>query len=455
MSEPHAHDHSHEHEQAHAHDHSQEHEHPHGQEHDHPHDHSHPHTHTHDDTVIEGPVAWEGITVPVADGPTPRVAWFHCFSGIAGDMAFGALIDAGADVDELRSMLARLPVSGWSIETETVLRSGIGGTKVHVHTESDPPARSAAVVAAIVAEAELPDRVRRRALATIRALAEAEGRLHRQPPESVHLHEVGALDAIIDVVGTCIALELLGVDEVASSAVADGTGTVRAAHGVLPVPVPAVVSLLAGAPTYGLDIERELTTPTGAALLAANVVEWGGLPAMTIERSGYGAGTADLGDRPNLTRVVIGTRSTAVAAEGQPVMLLEANVDDVTGETLAFAVERLLAAGAHDAWLTPIIMKKGRPACTVSVLVDPADAVAVREVLVRETGTMGVRGRTMERWPQARAFDTVVIDGHEITVKSTADRVKAEHEDAARAARALGVPLRDIARRAEQAWRDR
>ena len=269
MSEPHAHDHSHEHEQAHSHDHSQEHEHPHGQEHDHPHDHSHPHTHTHDDTVIEGPVAWEGITVPVADGPTPRVAWFHCFSGIAGDMAFGALIDAGADVDELRSMLARLPVSGWSIETETVLRSGIGGTKVHVHTESDPPARSAAVVAAIVAEAELPDRVRRRALATIRALAEAEGRLHRQPPESVHLHEVGALDAIIDVVGTCIALELLGVDEVASSAVADGTGTVRAAHGVLPVPVPAVVSLLAG--VAGVDDVREQRGAPPPPLLSRRV----------------------------------------------------------------------------------------------------------------------------------------------------------------------------------------
>ena len=400
-------------------------------------------------------MAWEGVTVPVATGPHPTVAWFHCFSGIAGDMALGALIDAGADVDELRAMLARLPVGGWSIETETVLRSGIGGTKVHVRTEAAPPARSAAVVAAIVAAAKLPDRVHRRALSTFRALAEAEGRLHRQPPESVHFHEVGALDAIIDVVGTCIALELLGVDEVASSPVADGTGTVRAAHGVLPVPVPAVVSLLAGAPTYGLDIERELTTPTGAALLAANVVEWGVMPAMTIERSGYGAGTADLGDRPNLTRVVIGTRAARGAVEGQPVVLLEANVDDVTGETLAFAVEELLAAGAHDAWLTPIVMKKGRPAFTVSVLVDTADAAALREVLVRETGTMGVRGRTMERWPQARSFTTVSVDGHEIRVKSSEGRVKAEHDDVARAARALGQPLRDIARQAEQAQRDR
>jgi len=415
----------------------------------------HDHDHTHDDAVVEGPVAWEGVTVPVATGPKVTVAWFHCFSGIAGDMALGALIDAGADVDELRTMLARLPVGGWSIETETVLRSGIGGTKVHVHTEATPPARSAAVVAAIVADAKLPDRVHRRALATFRALAQAEGHLHRQPPESVHFHEVGALDAIIDVVGTCIALELLGVDEVASSPVADGTGTVRAAHGLLPVPVPAVVSLLAGAPTYGLDIQRELTTPTGAALLAANAVEWGVMPAMTIERSGYGAGTADLGDRPNLTRVIIGTRSSSQSVEGQPVVLLETNVDDVTGETLAYAVEQLLAAGAHDAWLTPILMKKGRPAFTVSVLADPADAASLREVLVRETGTMGVRGRTMERWPQARSFDVVTIDGYAVRVKATAGRVKAEHDDVARVARALGMPLREIARRAEETWRGR
>jgi len=422
--------------------------------HDHDHSHDHSHDHVHDNTVFEGTVAWEGVTVPAAPSSNSTVAWFHCFSGIAGDMALGALIDAGANVDEIRSMLERLPVKGWSLETETVLRSGIAGTKVHVHTESAPPARSAAVVAQIVADAGLPDRVHRRALATFRALAEAEGRLHRQPPESVHFHEVGALDAIIDVVGTCIALELLGVDEVTSSPVADGLGTVRAAHGVLPVPVPAVVSLLANAPTYGLDIPRELTTPTGAALLAANVVQWGPMPAVSISSAGFGAGTADLGDRPNLTRVVIGTRSDSPSVEGQPVVLLEANVDDVTGETLAYAIDALLEAGAHDAWLTPIIMKKGRPAHTVSALVDPAHAAAVREVLVRETGTMGVRGTQLERWPQSRAFDTVDVDGQPVRVKVTAGRVKAEHDDAAQAARALGLPLREVTRRAEQSWRD-
>ena len=399
---------------------------------------------------------WRGTASPC---PPPRgadatVAWFHCFSGIAGDMALGALLDAGADLHEVRTLLKRLPVGGWEIETETVLRSGIGGTKVHVRTEAGPPARSAREVAAMVAGAGLPDRVRRRALATFRALAEAEGRLHRVDPAAVHLHEVGALDAIVDVVGTCAALELLGVDEVTSSPVADGLGTVRAAHGVLPVPVPAVVELLTGAPTYGLDIARELTTPTGAALLAANVVEWGPMPAMVVGATGFGAGSADLGDRPNLTRVVVGRRSDpAGRVPGQAVVLLEANVDDVTGETLAHAVDALLEAGAHDAWVTPIVMKKGRPAHTVGVLVDPALAAAVRAVLVRETGTMGVRGSTIERWPQRRSFDEVTLDGHTVRVKVTAGRVKAEHDDAARAARALGLPLREVAARAEAAWR--
>lgn len=420
------------------------------QHHDHHHDHRHDHDH-HESGAV--PV-WADVAVSRHRSPGATVAWFHCFSGIAGDMALGALVDAGADLDEIRVQLGRLPVTGWRLESETVLRSGIAATKIHVHADDDVTARPAALVADLVAEAGLPERVRTRALATIGALAEAEGRLHDRPAASVHLHEVGGIDAIVDIVGSCIALELLGVDEVASSPVADGMGTVRAAHGVLPVPVPAVVNLLAGAPTYGLDIARELTTPTGAALLAANVVEWGPMPAMTIRSSGFGAGSADLGDRPNVTRVVVGTRSEPVVA-GQPVMLLETNVDDVTGEVLAHCVEELLAAGAHDAWLVPIVMKKGRPAFTVSVLCEPSSAPELRAVLVRETGSMGVRGSTLERWPQAREVGEVVVDGHVVRIKATAGRVKAEHDDVAVAARALGLPLREVARRAEEAWRTR
>ena len=192
-----------------------------------------------------------------------RLAWFHCFSGIAGDMALGSLIDAGADVDEVRSMVERLPVHGWRLEAEPVLRCGIGATKAHVHTDETTVVRTASHIAALVEEARLPDRVRQRALAVFAALAEAEGRLHRRPPEQVHFHEVGGLDAIVDVVGTCSALEVLDIDIVYGSVVVTGTGMVRAAHGLLPNPAPAVVELLAGvgAPTRGIDLGVELTTP--------------------------------------------------------------------------------------------------------------------------------------------------------------------------------------------------
>ncbi len=379
------------------------------------------------------------------------VAWFHCFSGIAGDMALGALVDAGADLDEVRRLLELLPVGGWAIEAEPVLRSGIAATQVHVHAEPSSVVRTAAHITGMVTEARLPDRVQRRALATFDALARAEGRLHRRPPESVHFHEVGGVDAIIDVVGTCAALEVLGIDEVDASAVAHGTGMVRAAHGLLPIPAPAVVELLAGAPSYQLDVPVELTTPTGAALLASMVTEWGPMPPLTIGRTGFGAGSADLGDRPNLTQVVLGTRSGELTT-GQPVVLVEVNVDDATGETLAHTISALLEAGAHDAWVTPIVMKKGRPAHTVSALADPALAGQVAGVLGAETGSLGVRGQRLERWPQARELHAVEVDGLAVRIKVSAGRVKVEHDDAARVARRLGRPLREVVARAEQEW---
>jgi uncharacterized protein (TIGR00299 family) protein len=266
-----------------------------------------------------------------------KLAWFHCFSGIAGDMALGALVDAGADIAEVRSLCERLPVGGWGLEAEVVTRCGVAGTKVHVRAEETSVVRTAGHIVALVEEARLPDRARARALAVFAALAEAEGRLHNRPAEQVHFHEVGALDAIVDVVGSCVALELLEVDEVHASPVANGLGMIRSAHGALPNPSPAVVELLRAAPTYGLDLPVELTTPTGAALLAALVSGWGPMPAMTIEASGFGAGSRDLDNRPNLTQVVIGAEAAELPA-GQPVVLLEANVDDVTGETLAHCI---------------------------------------------------------------------------------------------------------------------
>lgn len=381
-----------------------------------------------------------------------RVAWWHCFAGIAGDMALGALVDAGADLDLIRQELAGLPVAGWAVEAIPVLRGGLACTHVQVLVKETSMARTHADIVGLVTEARLPERVRSRALATFAGMAEVEGRLHRRPPSQVHLHEVGGIDAIIDIVGTCAALEILDVDRVTSSALAQGTGVVRSTHGLLPVPAPAVVALLtaAGAPTYGTELPHELTTPTGAALLAALADGWGPMPSMTVEASGFGAGTRDLDGQPNAVQVVIGTAADA-GGEGQPIRLLEANVDDVTGEVLAHTVAALLAAGAHDAWITPVVAKKGRPAHVVSVVCDPARAAGLRAILAAETGTLGVRSQAMVRWVAPRRTDEVTVEGYPVRVKRGPHRVKAEHDDAARVAGLTGLPLREVARRAEQA----
>jgi len=391
------------------------------------------------------------------------VAWFHCFSGIAGDMALGSLVDAGADPGEVRALLDRLPVGGWDLQFEPVLRCGIAATQAVVHASDTGVVRTAGHIAGLIEEARLPERVTRRALATFRALAEVEGRLHRRAPEQVHFHEVGGLDAIVDVVGTAAALEVLGVDDVRSSSVANGTGMVRAAHGLLPNPAPAVVGLLEGAPTHGVDVALELTTPTGAALLAATVSAWGPLPAMRIDATGFGAGSREIDGRPNAVQVVVGraiASGTGPGAQlgvagGQPVVLLEANVDDATGEVLAHAVAALLAAGAHDAWVTPIVMKKGRPAHVVSALADPALAEQVTTVLAAETGSLGVRGTAIERWPRSRGVETVDVAGLPVRVKVSPGRAKVEHDDAARVARLRGLPLREVLSLAEAEARRR
>ncbi|MBW8825093.1 MAG: nickel pincer cofactor biosynthesis protein LarC [Acidobacteria bacterium] len=383
------------------------------------------------------------------------VAWFHCFSGIAGDMALGSLLDAGADLDAVLGMLQGLGVEGWSLTAEPVLRGGVAGTRALVTAEDTTVVRTYANICSIIENASLPDRVRERALAVFGAIARVESELHRRELAQVHFHEVGGIDAIVDVVGVAAALEVLGIDEIASSPVATGMGMVRTAHGLLPNPAPAVVSLLEGAPTYGIDIGVELTTPTGAGILAALATSWGPLPAMTISASGFGAGSREFADTPNMTQVVVGTAATTGRSQGQPVVLLEANVDDATGETLAHAISALLAAGAHDAWITPIVMKKGRPAHTVSALADPALAGTVSDVLRKETGTLGVRGSTIDRWPAARTLDAVEVHGHNVRVKVTAGRVKVEHDDAAAAADATGLPVREVVSLAEEAWRRR
>jgi uncharacterized protein (TIGR00299 family) protein len=392
-----------------------------------------------------------------ADGgrASQGIAWFHCFSGIAGDMALGSLLDAGADLSEVLGLLQRLPLSGWDLHAEPVLRAGIAATRAVVEVTDDVVVRTHGHIVGLVEEARLPPRVTRRALATFSALAQVEGRLHGRSPDQVHFHEVGSHDAIVDVVGTAAALEVLGIDEVTASPVATGMGTVRSAHGFLPNPAPAVVRLLEGIPTWGRDVPVELTTPTGAAILAANARRFGPMPPMRIAASGFGAGKRELDGLPNCTQVVVGRSLVSVEPEGQPVMVLDTNVDDATGEVLAHAVEAVLAAGAHDAWITPVVMKKGRPGYTVSALVDLALSGTVRAVLMAETGSLGVRATTLERWPSTRAMDEVSVEGAPVGVKVSPGRVKPEYADAARVASATGIPLREVLYRAETAWRVR
>ncbi len=401
---------------------------------------------------------------------TGTSAWFHCFSGISGDMALGSLLDAGADLDEVLGLLRRLGISGWSVEPEPVLRCGLAATQAGVGTKDDHVHRTFSAIEAMLAGAVLPPRVHERSLATFLGLAEVEGELHRRPPAQVHFHEVGGLDAIVDIVGTCAALEVLGVDEVAASAVATGTGMVRTAHGLLPNPAPATVALLARAeaPTAGRNTTVELTTPTGAALLAALVppAGFGPLPSMVPTSVGYGAGSRETDGTPNVTQVVLGVTDESPSAPrggaslgsvplGQPLAVVEANVDDATGEALGHALGALLEAGAADAWISPVTMKKGRPGHVVSALCDEALAAQVAAALAAETGSLGVRVARVGRMAAERRLEQVEVGGVPVRVKVSPGRAKAEFDDAAHAARVLGRPAREIVQLAEEAWRRR
>ena len=409
-----------------------------------------------------------------------RTVWFNCCAGVAGDMLLASLIDAGADRLAVMHAWGALGLDGFAATWEPVQRCGVAslwtniavddGTHEH-HPDEDPddhehehghghPHRPAREVLAMIERADLAEPVRASALAVYRRLAEIEGAIHGMDPNDVELHEVGALDSILDVVGVCAALHDLGIERLTYSPIAVGHGTVDTAHGRLPNPVPAVTRLLAavGARTTGVDTTMELSTPTGVALLTVLGDTCGPMPTMAVAATGFGAGTADPPGRPNVVQAIVGTGELESGhpadTTGRPCHLLEANVDDVTGEVLAHTIAALLDVGAHDAWVTPIVMKKGRPAHTVGALCDDATFEQVRRVLIEETGTLGVRATAVRRWPQRRSERTVVLDGHEIRLKVGAHRVKAEHDDARRAATALGWPLRDVIARAEQLGAD-
>jgi uncharacterized protein (TIGR00299 family) protein len=395
-----------------------------------------------------------------------RAVWFNCCAGVAGDMLLASLVDAGADRLAVMDAWGALDVDGFAATWERVQRCGVSSLWTNIaldhhhhdghdgqHEHGDH--RPASDVVALIAASDLADRVRDDAIAVYRTLAEVEGQIHDIDPDRVELHEVGALDSILDVVGVCAALHSLGIDRIEYSPIAVGHGTVDTAHGTLPNPVPAVVRLLAraGASSVGVDTTMELATPTGVALLTVLGERCGPMPAIAVDATGFGAGTADPAGRPNVVQAVLGIERSTSGSDGRPCRLLEANVDDVTGEVLAHVISALIAAGAHDAWATPIVMKKGRPAHTVHALCDDAAFSTVRSVMVDETGTLGVRACGVERWPQRRTEHTVEVEGHAIRIKIGASRVKAEHDDALAAAIALGRPLRDVLADAEHLGR--
>ncbi len=381
-----------------------------------------------------------------------RVLWVDASAGASGDMLLGALVGAGADLAVVQAAVDALGTEPVRLTARQVTRAGLAATKVDVDAPDSDDRRTWPDVRALVERAGLDPAVRDGALDVFARLARAEGAAHGIDPDEVHFHEVGALDSLADVVGSCAALHDLAVSEVRCTAVAVGQGTVRAAHGVLPVPGPAVLAVLAeaAAPAGSGDVDGEACTPTGAALLASVVGSWGGLPRMRVQTIGTGAGSRDTEGRPNVLRAVLGERADESAEHASDAaVVLEANVDDLDPRLWPSVLAALLAAGASDAWLTPILMKKGRPAHTLSALV-PLEAVdAVRRVVFTESSTIGVREHRVDKRALRRETRTVTVDG--VTVRLKVARldgqvvnVSPEYDDVAAAAATLKRPVKAV-----------
>ncbi len=391
-------------------------------------------------------------------------------------MTIGALIDLGVDFDFLRAELAKLPLEDFDAASEVrlsrVVRSGVNAAKFdvvehhhghdHVHGHEHKHAhfhRRASDIIAMISSSELEARVRARAVGIFEKLAIAEGRVHNLPPSDVEFHEVGAIDSIVDVVGAAIGIEALAIDQVACSAINVGGGFIHCQHGVYPVPAPATANLLEGATVYSKHVEMELVTPTGAAILAATVDRFGPI-GMRIERVGYGAGSMDFENFPNCLRLVLGEADAEFSRPDRvdQIVMIEANIDDMTPEQLAFAADKIMAAGALDVTLVPVVMKKGRPGHVLQVMAALEDEARLSDRVFRETTTIGLRSRPCSRRVLERAWVTVDVEGEPVRVKiatSAGDGVKAspEFEDCARIASRTDRPIREIQEKAVRAWR--
>ncbi|MBI5187190.1 MAG: nickel pincer cofactor biosynthesis protein LarC [Nitrospinae bacterium] len=387
--------------------------------------------------------------------PSQKTAYMDPFSGISGDMLLGALIDLGFPLENLERAIAGLKIPGCSLKVERTKKKGISAVKFHVLVEQMERrhAHLKDVVGMIESSSASPgakglaDRIFHR-------IAEAEAKVHGTSVDKIHFHEVGAVDSIVDVLGAAMAIDYFGFHEIIAGPVNTGSGTVKCDHGVLPVPAPAVAELLMGIPSYSSGESRELTTPTGAAILATVATSFGPLPLMEMEKSGYGAGHADLPDSPNVLRIIQGT--PVKKRNGEELLEMETNIDDMNPECYEYVMDLLFQAGALDVYLTPIIMKKSRPAVKLSVLCEEQKAAEMRRLLFRETSTFGVRERRVTRNKIERTMKTVETEHGPVEVKTGfldgfPIRISPEYESCAKAAREKGVPIQEVFNAAREA----
>jgi uncharacterized protein (TIGR00299 family) protein len=369
------------------------------------------------------------------------ICYVDAFSGVAGDMLVGALADAGADRQEISRVLGSLAPAA-TIEWDRVKRRGMAAEKFRVRVEEPQKHRHLSGIVKMIDAADIPAKVKTSAVRVFQKLGDAEALAHGIPIEKVHFHEVGAIDSICDIVGACLAFEQLGVERIYCSSVNVGSGTVNTEHGVLPVPAPATARLLENKPVYARGPALELTTPTGAAILATLAEDFGFLPAMKIRTTGYGAGDRDFPEHANVLRVMIGEASGA--RETTTVSVIEANIDDASPQVIAYAAEKLLEAGALDALVLPAQMKKGRPGVVLQVIAAPEKREELVAILFRETTTLGVRFYSAERRVQSREWREVATTYGNVRMKIGENGFAPEYDDARRLATESGVPLKDI-----------
>lgn len=379
-----------------------------------------------------------------------KVAYFDCFSGISGDMTLGALIDAGCSLEVLRGKLQSLQIPGWEISAEKVWKNGMAATYARVKTQDTQTHRSLSTILSVLEKSGLDPRVKKRASDIFRKLGEAEAAVHDVPIEKIHFHEVGAVDAIVDIVGACIGFEELGFEKFACSALNVGGGTAKMAHGVLSVPAPATARLLVGKPTYSNGVQKELVTPTGAAIVATLCDHFGPQPAMKVSAIGYGAGTVELENQPNVLRIMAGelAESSGATHDGT-IRVLEANLDDMNPQIFGYLLEKALAAGALDVFATPVQMKKNRPGMLVTILCKPEDEGRFQEMLFAETTTLGVRSHLVERRALPREVVKVTTRFGEVRIKLSRSQGRVQHaspefDDCRKLAEEKKVPLHEV-----------